>query len=101
MVDENGSQMAVTNVILLYFPGYSMIAGTKGSIDMNLSGGTGVVISNGTYQNIKWTKGGPSDMLKITDENGNTFKLNKGKSYIGLVPEANKGATNIIGDSAQ
>ena len=40
-------------------------------------------------------------MLKITDENGNTFKLNKGKSYIGLVPEANKGATNIIGDSAQ
>lgn len=101
MVDENDNQMGVTNVIILYFPGYSMISGTKGSIDMDLSGGTGVVISNGTYQNINWTKGGPSDMLKITDENGKEFKLNQGKSYIGLVPVANKNATNIVGDSAQ
>lgn len=101
MVDENGNQMGVTNVIILYFPSYSMISGTKGSIDMDLSGGTGVVISNGTYQNINWTKGGPSDMLKITDEGGKEFKLNQGKSYIGLVPAANKNATNIVGDSAQ
>lgn len=99
MVDENGSQMAVSNVIILYFPSYSMISGTKGSIDMDLSGGTGVVISNGTYQNINWTKGGPSDMIKLTDESGKEFKLNKGKSYIGLVPAANKSATNIVGDA--
>ncbi len=101
MVDENGNQMGVTNVIILYFPSYYTISGTKGSIDMDLSGGTGVVVSNGTYQNIKWTKGSASSMLKLTDESGNEFKLNKGKSYIGLVPAANKGATNIVGDSAQ
>ncbi len=95
MVDENGKQMSVTNVIVLYYPGFSMIPNTKGSIDMNLSEGTGVVASNGTYAKITWTKGGPSDMLKLMDENGQEFKLNKGKSYIALIPDKNASATTI------
>ena len=95
MVDENGKQMAVSNVILLYFPSYRPIPNTKGSIDMDLSGGKGVIASNGTYQNITWRKGGPNDMLKLMDEQGNTLKLNKGKSYIGLIPSKNASATVI------
>ncbi len=95
MVDENGKQMSVANVILLYYPSHSMIAGTKGSIDMDLSGGKGVVISNGTYQNITWTKGGPNDMVKLLTEDGKEMKLNKGKNYLGLLPASNSSATVI------
>lgn len=95
MVDENGKQMSVANVILLYYPSHSMIAGTKGSIDMNLSGGKGVVISNGTYQNITWTKGGPNDMVKLLTEDGKEMKLNTGKNYLGLIPSSNASATLI------
>lgn len=95
MVDENGTQMSVSNVLLLYYPSHSMIAGTKGSIDMDLSGGNGVLISNGAYQNISWTKGNPSDMLKLFDENGKEMSLNQGKSYIGLIPASNSSATAI------
>lgn len=97
MVDENGNQMAVTNVIVLYYPKHTYIASSKNSasIDMDLSGGTGVVASNGTYQEITWTKGGPSDMLKLKDANGNEFKLNKGKSYIAYIPSSNSGSTTI------
>ena len=95
MVDENGKQMAVSNVILLYFPSYRPIPNTKGSIDMDLSKGTGVIASNGTYQDITWTKGGPNDMLKLMDKDGKAIKLNKGKNYIGLIPSKNIGSTTI------
>lgn len=95
MVDENGKQMAVTNVIILYFPSYASIPNTKGSIDMDLSGGKGIVVSNGTYEEITWKKGGPTDMLKLYNAKGEEFKLNKGKSYLGLIPQANSNSTSI------
>lgn len=94
MVDENGNQMAVSNVILLYFPSYKTI-NSAGSIDMDLSGGKGIIASNGTYENITWKKGNPSEQIKLYDSKGNELKLNTGKSYIGLIPNAKASLTAI------
>lgn len=94
--DASGTQLSYENVIILYFPSYSYIANTKGSIDMDLSGGNGVIVSNGTYENIKWEKGNtPSNPLKLYTESGTTLKLNAGKSYIGLVPASESSSTVI------
>ena len=94
MVDENGNQMSVSNVILLYFPSYKTI-NSAGSIDMDLSGGTGIIASNGTYEKITWKKGNPSDKIKLYDSNGKELKINTGKSYIGLIPNAKSSLTAI------
>ena len=95
MVDSDGKQMAITNVITLYIPSFKVI-NSSGSIDMDLTGGKGVIASNGTYQNIKWEKGNtPSKMIKLYTEDGKELKLNAGKSYIGLVP-ANRSGLSVI-----
>ncbi len=95
MVDADGKQMAITNVIILYFPSYTVL-NSAGCIDMNLSGGKGVIASNGSYENITWEKGNnPSSMIKLYSQNGSELKLNVGKSYIALVPANNSGSTVI------
>lgn len=98
MKDANGTTMKVANVLILY-TGISNVAGSdKGHVDWNLSSGSGVYISNGTYQNIKWSKGTastPTAPLKLTDESGAELKLNTGKMWIGFVPESNSGSTVI------
>lgn len=96
MKDANGSTMAVSNVLILYSSISSVQGSDKGHVDWDLSGGTGVYVSNGTYQNIKWSKGTastPTAPLKLTDENGAELKLNPGKMWIGFVPAANSGLT--------
>ncbi len=92
--DYDGNKFAVENVIILYINSVKVMD-KKGRVDMDLSGGTGVIASNGTYQNIKWTKGGAKEMFKFTDENGNELKLNVGKTYIGLARNSNAGKTVI------
>lgn len=98
MKDANGTTMKVANVLILY-TGISGVQGSdKGHVDWNLSSGSGVYISNGTYQNIKWSKGTastPTAPLKLTDESGAELKLNTGKMWIGFVPDSNSGSTVI------
>ncbi len=97
MKDANGATMAVSNVLILY-TGVSPVPGSDKHKDWDLSSGTGVYVSNGTYQNIKWSKGTastPTAPLKLTDESGAPLKLNAGKMWIGFVPDANSGATVI------
>lgn len=98
MKDANGTTMKVANVLILY-TGISGVQGSdKGHVDWNLSSGSGVYISNGTYQNIKWSKGTastPTAPLKLTDESGAELELNTGKMWIGFVPDSNSGSTVI------
>lgn len=98
MKDANGKTMKVANVLILY-TGISGVQGSdKGHVDWDLIGGNGVYVSNGTYQNIKWSKGtasNPTAPLKLTDESGAELKLNTGKMWIGFVPADNSGATVI------
>lgn len=94
MNDADGKQMAVTNVIILYC-GISSMGDSSGCVDMDLSGGSGVFVSNGAYENITWKKGSSSDMLKLYSADGKELRLNAGKSYIGLVPTDNQPKTAI------
>lgn len=95
MKDANGKTMAVSNVLVLYTSVSPVQGSSKGHVDWDLSKGVGVYVSNGTYQNIQWSKGGPSAQLKLMDENGKPLELNPGKSWIGFVPTAQKGNTTI------
>lgn len=98
MKDADGTTMAVANVLILYTDVSSVSGSSSGHKDWDLTGGTGVYVSNGTYQNIKWSKGSSSDatsQLKLTDESGATLQLNTGKMWIGFVPADNSGSTVI------
>jgi hypothetical protein len=94
MNDADGKQSSATNVIILYCDIKSM-GDSKGCIDMDLSSGSGIAVSNGTYQNITWRKGSYNDTLKLYATDGKELILNAGKSYIGLVPIAKSSSTVI------
>ena len=90
MTDADGKQMAVKNVIILYCP-VSLMGDSSGCVDMDLTGGSGVYLSNGAYENITWKKGGSDGMLTLYSSDGTELKLNPGQSYIGLVPHRQAG----------
>ena len=94
MTDENGKQMAVKNVIVLYAD-MADLGDEKGHVDVDLSSGDGYYASEGKVISVKWSKGDLSDKLKITDENGNAVSLNAGKTWIGFVRSSNSSKTVI------
>ncbi len=53
-----------------------------------LDGGSGYYAVNGTYTQIRWSKGGASEGIKITDANGAEIKINVGKSWVFIVNES-------------
>ncbi len=52
--------------------------------EYDLSGGTGVYLTNGTWQKITWYKGDVTDALIVLDADGNELTVNTGTSYIGV-----------------
>lgn len=95
MKDNDGTLYGVSNVIVLYLNSIKVVD-NKGRVDMDLSKGTGILASNGTYQEITWTKGDGEDMIKLFDKDGkNEVKLNVGKSYIALARLSNADKTVI------
>lgn len=91
--DDNGTQQSFTNIIIVYSS--TSVIDSYGRISYDLSSGKGVYISNGTYENITWEKGGYTDIMKFYDADGNELSLNPGRSYIALVPTKNQGQTVI------
>lgn len=94
MTDADGKQMAVKNVVIVYC-GVSLMGDSSGCVDMDLSSGSGLLCTNGAYENITWKKGGPSDTLMLYSSDGSELKLNPGQSYIGLVPTDKQPSTVI------
>ena len=94
MTDENGKQMAVQNVLVLYA---SMVdlGDEKGHVDVSLSSGSGYYASEGKIIPITWKKGGSANKLTFADENGNAISLNAGKTWIGFVRSSNSSKTVI------
>lgn len=94
MVDSDGNQMAVSNVIVIY----SNVGSYKGDeklVEWNLTSGKGIYISNGSYEEITWKKGSTHSALELYSSDGSELKLNTGKSYIGFVPSSNSSKTVI------
>ncbi len=94
MVDADGKQMAVSNVIIIYC-NVTSYKGDEKLVEWNLTSGKGLYVSNGTYEEITWKKGSVHDMLKLYGADGNELELNTGKSWMGFVPSSNAGSTVI------
>ncbi len=87
---HTGNDVAVKNVVVL-FTSLKMF-GDGYRVKVGLTGGEGYYFSNGTYQKIKWTKGGAYDSMKFTDENGNPLNYNPGNSWVCMVSNDMRGA---------
>ncbi len=70
----------VKNVFVLFTTISNYPDGKHRKVD--LSSGTGYYITNGTYQEIKWSKGSSTDGFKFTDTSGNTLKVSAGNSWV-------------------
>ena len=97
-VQDGGQQVTVTNVLILY-TGIKSMNDSAGCIDMDLTGGSGLLVTNGASETITWKKGSPTDGLKLFTADGSDLVLNAGKSYIGFVPLSQKGMTKITSAS--
>ena len=49
---------------------------------ISLDSGEGYYITNGTYKAIKWSKGGSTDSLKVTDNDGNPVTFSAGNTWV-------------------
>lgn len=93
---NNGKEMAVENVIVLYVP-VSTLPTKEGHREWNFeaTNGEGFYVSNGTGQKVYWSKAGKNAPLKIMSVDGKELKVNRGQSWIGIVPEANRNLTKM------
>lgn len=90
-----GDEISYTNVILLYTT-VNTIDDDDKHMEMELTSGEGIYISNGTYTNIRWEKGTGTQPLKLLDaQSTGKLTLNAGNTYIGIVPKERKEKTVI------
>lgn len=80
---STGNQLLFKNVIILQ----TNIKNFNNSklMDVELKSGTGKYISNGVAIDIKWSKSAENAPIVLTNTDGSTLKINKGKSYIGII----------------
>lgn len=94
-MDSNGTQQNFTNLIILYTDISNISGDTKNRVNIDLSEGEGIYISNGSYCDITWKKGESTDMLKLYDTEGEELKLNIGRSYIAIVDNSRESVNTI------
>ena len=80
---RSSNNLSVKNVVVL-FTNVSMFDNGY-RVNIHLDGGDGYYFSNGTFQEIKWTKGGTYDRFKFTDKNGNPVAYNPGNSWVCII----------------
>ncbi len=85
MDSVTGNQIAFTNVFALYTD--VSLRGVGALVDVELSGGDGYYISNGSAQQIKWHKDSEGEPIRVTDLNGVEISVNAGKSFIGILDD--------------
>ena len=94
MKDGNNDQiMAVTNVIIMYanVDGYQTTNTNDQKLrEWDLTSGDAVYVSMGSGESITWKKESKTAPLKFYGKDGKELKINKGQTWIGVVPEANR-----------
>lgn len=78
-----GQQLAFTNVIILQTTVSLRSDGSR--LDIGLSSGTGKYLSNGTAEDINWSKADDNSNFVLTKTDGTPLFVNTGKSYIALI----------------
>lgn len=92
-IDDSGTQCSYDNVVVLYVDMEAM-GTSSGHQNLKLeNGGTGLFVSQGKCEEIKWTKGTDREMLKLMKADGSVLSLNPGNTYIGFVRSTQQSAT--------
>ena len=84
---KTGESTEVTNVFVLLTSISNYSDGKHRKVD--LVGGDGYYISNGTYTFIKWSKGNSKNGFTFTDTEGNPITVNAGKSWVCIADKHN------------
>lgn len=79
---DSGQQASFKNVLVLYASSGVKDDGYTRQYDM--SGGTGLYLTDGAWQEIRWTKGDATAPLSLTDTSGATLAVNPGKTYLAV-----------------
>lgn len=90
---NDNMQNSVSNIFVLYAPATTL---KNELVDVDLTGGSGLYITNGTCANIQWSKGNnTSSQLEFTYEDGTPVRLNEGKTWFNFVPTDRQSKTVI------
>lgn len=79
---EGGARAAFKNVLVLYASSGVKDDGYTRQYDM--AGGTGLYLTDGAWQEIRWQKGDAAAPLALTTTDGATLAVNPGKTFIAL-----------------
>ncbi len=83
----SGKQLTAKNIIVLYMKNWDIAGDYAGRQDMKTTGsGDGYFISCGKAVKIKWSKESRSSQVKYTYENGDPLVLNRGQTWIQIMP---------------
>lgn len=101
MLDGNTKeQMAVKNVIVMYanVDGYKTTVKDDQKLrEWDLSGGDALYITNGYGEKITWKKGDMDSPLKFYGQDGKELTINRGQTWIGVIPNGNRELTTVEG----
>ena len=79
---DNGQRVSFKNLLILYAS--SGIKDDGYTRQYDLSGGTGLYITDGGWQEIRWTKGDATAPLALTTTEGATLDVNPGKTFLAI-----------------
>ncbi len=79
---DNGQRVSFKNLLILYAS--SGIKDDGYTRQYDLSGGTGLYITDGGWQEIRWTKGDATAPLALTTTEGATLEVNPGKTFLAI-----------------
>lgn len=87
----SGKQLEAENIIVQFVPNYDIKGDTAGRQEMNTTGsGKGYFITGGKAIGLKWSKESRRAQTKYTDDNGNPILLNRGQTWIQIMPMSAK-----------
>lgn len=83
----SGKQLMAKNIIVQFVPNFDIKGDYAGRQDMKTSGsGSGYIITCGKAAKIKWSKDSRSAQTKYMYENGDPLVLNRGQTWIQIMP---------------
>ncbi len=87
----SGKQLEAKNIIVQYVRNYDIKDDSKGRQEMDTTGsGKGYFITCGKAVKITWSKKDRASQTRYTDESGNPITLNRGQTWIQVVPLTSK-----------
>jgi len=83
----SGKQLEAKNIIVMFMRNWDIKGDSAGRQDMDTTGsGTGYFITRGKAVKLKWSKESRSSQTKYTYENGEPVVLNRGQTWIQIMP---------------